>query len=180
MLLQHVPIVVAEAKQWRLPSVATISRMPRVAELYARISPKLARRPGSTAATRLHARIHRATGGKIGSRLLGADVLTLRTTGRRSGQTRDSPVFYIEDAPNYAVVASNAGSPRSPAWWLNLQAQPDAEACVHGTSRPIRARPANEAETATLWPRFVAMYGGYDHYRSITTRTLPVIILEPR
>jgi hypothetical protein len=51
---------------------------------------------------------------------------------------------------------------------------------VLGTSHPIRARPASETETAALWPRFVAMYAGYDHYRSITTRTLPVVILEPR
>ncbi len=154
--------------------------MSRLVDLYARISPKLAHKPGSTAATRIHARIHRFTGGRIGSRVLGADVLTLRTTGRRSGQHRDSPVFYLQDAANYAIVASNAGSSRPPAWWLNLQAQPDGEACVRGTTHPIRARPANEAEATTLWPRFVAMYAGYDHYRSITTRTLPVVILEPR
>jgi len=107
-------------------------------------------------------------------------VLTLRTTGRRSGQPRDSPVFYLQDANNYAIVASNAGSPRPPAWWLNLQAQPDAEARVRGTSHRVRARLASEAETEALWPRFVAMYAGYDHYQSIATRTLPVVILEPR
>jgi len=154
--------------------------MSRVAQLYARISPKLAHKPGSTAATRIHARIHRASGGRIGGRLLGADVLTLRTTGRHSGQTRDSPVFYIKDGHNYAVVASNAGSPRPPAWWLNLQAQPDAQANVKGDVHPIHARLATDAETDALWPRFVAMYAGYEHYRSITTRTLPVVILESR
>jgi deazaflavin-dependent oxidoreductase (nitroreductase family) len=154
--------------------------MSRFAELYARISPKLAHRPGSTAATRIHARIHRATGGRVGGRLLGADVLTLRTTGRHSGQARDSPVFYVKDGHNYAVVASNAGSPRPPAWWLNLQAQPDAQASIGRNVHLIRARPAGEEETAALWPRFVAMYAGYDHYRSIASRTLPVVILEPR
>jgi deazaflavin-dependent oxidoreductase (nitroreductase family) len=152
----------------------------RLAEIYARVSPKLAHRPGSTAATRVHARIHRASHGRIGGRVLGADVLTLRTTGRRSGQSRDSPVFYIQDGANYAIVASNAGSPNPPAWWLNLQAQPEAEASVRGATHQIRARPATETETATLWPRFVAMYAGYDHYRSIATRTMPVVILEPR
>jgi F420H(2)-dependent quinone reductase len=152
----------------------------RAADIYARISPRLAHRPGSAAATRAHAWIHRATGGRVGSRLLGADVLTLRTTGRRSGQPRDSPVFYLQDGPNYAIVASNAGSPRPPAWWLNLQAEPNAEARVRGHANPIRARVADDAETALLWPRFVEMYAGYDHYRSIATRTLPVVILEPR
>jgi deazaflavin-dependent oxidoreductase (nitroreductase family) len=154
--------------------------MRRVAELYANVSPKLAHRPGSTAASRLHAWIHRKTRGRIGGRLLGADVLTLRTTGRRSGRLRDSPMFYVRDADNYAVVASNAASPRPPAWWLNLQAQPDAEVHVGGVTRRIRARPAYEGETEALWPRFVEMYAGYDYYRSIATRTLPVVIFEPR
>jgi F420H(2)-dependent quinone reductase len=154
--------------------------MSRVVELYARISPKLALRPGSTAATRLHARIHRVSRGKIGGRMLGADVLTLRTTGRRSGQRRDAPTFYLKDADNYAIVASNAGAPRAPAWWLNLQAEPDAEVLVRGTTQLVRARPASDSETTALWPRFVEMYAGYDYYRSIATRELPVVILEPR
>jgi deazaflavin-dependent oxidoreductase (nitroreductase family) len=67
-----------------------------------------------------------------------------------------------------------------PAWWLNLQAQPDAEVSIGMKAHPIHARPASEAETTALWPRFVDMYAGYDHYRSITSRTLPVVILEPR
>lgn len=154
--------------------------MARFAELYARISPKLAHRPGSSAASRLHAWIHRKSRGKIGGKLLGADVLTLSTTGRRSGQTRNSPMFYVQDANNYAVVASNAASQRPPAWWLNLQANPDAEAHIHGISHRVRARLADDSETAALWPRFVKMYAGYDYYRSIGTRTQPVIVLEPR
>jgi deazaflavin-dependent oxidoreductase (nitroreductase family) len=154
--------------------------MGRVAELYARVSPKLAHKPGSTQASRLHAWIHRKTRGRLGSRMLGANVLTLRTTGRHSGQARDSPMFYIQDAGCYVVVPSNAASPRPPAWWLNLQANPDAEAHVGGTIRPVRARPASESETMRLWPRMVEMYAGYDYYRSIATRAMPVVILEPR
>ncbi len=153
--------------------------MARFAEIYARVSPRLAHKPGTAAASRLHAWVHRKTRGRIGGRLLGADVLTLRTTGRRSGQLRESPMFYLKDAGNYAVVASNAGSPRPPAWWLNLQADPGAQMYVRGVTQRVRARPAGEQETAALWPRFVAMYAGYDHYRSIATRTLPVVILEP-
>jgi deazaflavin-dependent oxidoreductase (nitroreductase family) len=154
--------------------------MGRFVELYARVSPKLAHKPGSTEASRLHAWIHRKSHGRIGGRLLGADVLTLRTTGRRSGQPRDSPMFYIRDANNYAVVPSNAGSQRPPAWWLNLQADADAEVHVDGAIRGVRARLASDSETAALWPRLVEMYAGYDYYRSIATRAMPVVILEPR
>ncbi|HTA13790.1 MAG TPA: nitroreductase family deazaflavin-dependent oxidoreductase [Solirubrobacteraceae bacterium] len=154
--------------------------MGRIAEIYARASPKLAHKPGSTEASRLHAWIYRKTHGKVGGRLLGADVLTLRTTGRRSGQPRDSPMFYIRDGNSYAVVPSNAGSTRPPAWWLNLQANPEAQAHVGNATLGVHARLASESETERLWPRLVEMYAGYDHYRSIATRAMPVVILEPR
>jgi deazaflavin-dependent oxidoreductase (nitroreductase family) len=154
--------------------------MSRIADTYARISPKLAHKPGSTAASRLHARLHRLTRGRIGSRLLGADVLTLTTTGRKSGQPRHSPMFYLEHDGSYAVVASNAASPRPPAWSLNLEAQPNATAHIHGVSRQVRSRIATPSEVEELWPRFVEMYPGYDYYRSVATRTMPVLILDPR
>jgi deazaflavin-dependent oxidoreductase (nitroreductase family) len=154
--------------------------MSRVAAAYARISPRFAHKPGSAAASRLHARIHRITRGRIGSRMLGADVLTLTTTGRRTGQPRHSPMFYLEHAGSYAVVASNAASPRPPAWSLNLQAHPNATAHVRDVTLQVRSRPATGSEIDELWPRFVDMYAGYNHYRSIATRPMPVLILEPR
>ncbi len=154
--------------------------MSRVADFYARLSPHLAHRPGATLASRAHARIVRRSGGRLGGRLLGADVLVIRTVGRRSGQPRDSPVFYVPHHEGFAVVASNAASREFPAWWLNLEAQPDAEALVRGRRHPVRARRATAEEAEELWPSFVAAYRGYDHYKSIATRELPVVLLEPR
>jgi deazaflavin-dependent oxidoreductase (nitroreductase family) len=154
--------------------------MSRVADFYARISPYVAHRPGSTQASRAHAWLVRRSGGRLAGRALGADILVLRTTGRRSGQLRDAPMFFLDHGDGFAVVASNAASKRPPAWWLNLQDRPEAEALVGGTSHPVRARPASEQEVADLWPRFVKLYSGYDHYKSIATRELPVVILEPR
>jgi deazaflavin-dependent oxidoreductase (nitroreductase family) len=107
-------------------------------------------------------------------------VLVLRTTGRHSGNPRDTPVFYIPADEGFAVVASNAASRRPPAWWLNLKADPNAEVFVDGRSHKVRARPATAEEAQALWPRFVAMYRGYDHYRSIASRELPVVMLVPR
>ena len=104
----------------------------------------------------------------------------LRTTGRRSGEPRDAPVFFVPHGDGFAVVASNGASKRTPAWWLNLQAEPDAEAHVRGTSHPVRARLATAAEIEELWPRFVGVYSGYAHYKAIATRELPVVVLEPR
>jgi F420H(2)-dependent quinone reductase len=89
-------------------------------------------------------------------------------------------MFFLHNGDGFAVVASNAASRRPPAWWLNLQAHPEADALVRGRSHPVAAREASEREAAELWPRFVELYSGYEHYRSIATRELPVVILEPR
>jgi F420H(2)-dependent quinone reductase len=151
-----------------------------LADVYARISPHLAHRPGARGATRAHAWLLRKSGGRLGRRLLGVDILVVRTTGRRSGQPRDSPAFYITHRDGFAVCPSNAASPGTPAWWLNLQADPDAEVLVRGKWSPVRARRASDQESAELWPRFVEVYRGFDHYKSIATRELPVVLLEPR
>jgi deazaflavin-dependent oxidoreductase (nitroreductase family) len=156
--------------------------MPTVADIYAKISPYIAGKPGAGAAARLHARILRASGGKLAGRMLGvqSDVLVLRTVGRRSGKPRDAPMFCLDYEGGYVVVASNGAAPHTPAWWHNLQDHPDAEAFVRGASHPVRARAASEQEVNELWPRFVQLYSGYEHYKSIATRELPVVILEPR
>jgi deazaflavin-dependent oxidoreductase (nitroreductase family) len=150
------------------------------AELYARISPRLAHRPGSALSSRAHAWILSRSGGRIGKTLFGSPLLVLRNTGRHSGQVRESPMLYVDHADGYAVVASNAASPRPPAWWLNVQAQPACEAFVQGRWRPVRGREATEAEALELWPRLAAAYVGFEHYRALATRQLPVVILEPR
>jgi deazaflavin-dependent oxidoreductase (nitroreductase family) len=154
--------------------------MPDLSDFYARVSPYIAHRPGSGVGARTHAWLVRRTGGRIGGRAFGAEILVLRTTGRRSGQLRDSPMFYVRHGEGFAVVASNGASKRTPAWWLNLQARPESEAFVRGRAHAVAARAASEDEVATLWPKFVAVYSGYDHYKSIATRELPVVILEPR
>jgi deazaflavin-dependent oxidoreductase (nitroreductase family) len=154
--------------------------MASMEDFYARVSPYLAHRPGATQASRAHAWIVRRTGGRLGGRAFGVQILVLRSTGRRSGQLRESPMFFLDHGAGFAVVASNGASKRAPAWWLNLQAQPEAEALVRGKTHAVRARAASAEETATLWPQFVKLYSGYEHYKSIATRELPVVILEPR
>src|SRR5579863_4466512 len=126
--------------------------MASLAGIFARLSPHLAHRPGSAQATQAHAALVRLTGGRIGGRALGSDILVLRTTGRRSGRPRDAPLLYLPYGEAIAVVASNAASTRRPAWWFNLQDNPYAEALVHGHTSAVRARAATEQEVAELWP----------------------------
>src|SRR5919199_61512 len=119
--------------------------MGRAADLYARVSPHLAHRPGSALPTRLHAWLLRRTGGRLGRRFLGIPVLVLRTTGRRSGEPRESPMFFLAHRDGWAVMAANAASKRPPAWFLNLEAEPDAEALRGGAEFGPVAAPVQVA-----------------------------------
>jgi deazaflavin-dependent oxidoreductase (nitroreductase family) len=131
----------------------------------------------------IHKGIDRLTGGRVGSvrptgRRLG--TLFVISTGRTSGQPRRNPVYYVEEGPNLVCVASNAGAATDPAWWQNLQAQPDAEVEIAGQRRPVRARAAMPQEQARLWPRFVRGSARFNEYQANTKRKLAVVILEPR
>lgn len=151
-----------------------------LAPIFARISPYLAHGPGSAWATQAHGWIVRHTGGRIGGRALGGDILVLRTTGRRTGRIRDAPLLFVSQGDGFAIVASNAASQRVPAWWFNLQDRPEADVVLRGRNHPVRARAATAQERAVLWPRLVELYSGYEHYESIAARELPVVVLEPR
>jgi len=131
----------------------------------------------------IHRGIDRLSGGRIGSvrptgRRLG--TLFLLSTGRTSGQPRRNPDYYVEEGPNLIVVASNAGAATDPAWWQNLQAQPDAAVEIVGERRAVRARAASPEEQARLWPRFVRGSANFGEYQANTERKLSVVILEPR
>ncbi len=132
--------------------------------------------------TRTHAAIIRLSGGRIRRSFLftgGMPVLVITTTGRKSGQPRPTPLGYLAYGDAFAVLASNAGSDRTPAWWLNLQANPQADILIQGERRTVRARQADEAEDDTLWRTFARLNPGFDEYRNLTARRIPVVILEP-
>jgi F420H(2)-dependent quinone reductase len=129
----------------------------------------------------MHATIIRWSGGRIRRSFLftgGLPLLVLTTTGRKTGQRRSTPVGYLRYGNAFAVIASNAGSDHVPAWWLNLQADPHAEILVDRAHHRVTARRATAAEDAALWEQFAALNPGYDEYRRLTHRRLPVVVLE--
>jgi F420H(2)-dependent quinone reductase len=129
--------------------------------------------------TAVHRALYRVSGGRLGSRAGKANMLLLTTLGRRTGQRRVTPLLYIEDGPRFAVLASNAGDDRHPAWLLNLRKQPAAEIQVGTRHFRVQAREATEAETERLWPKFLSSYSYFSDYRTKTQRHIPVVVLEP-
>ena len=121
---------------------------------------------------------YRWSKGRLGGQMQDLPVLILHTVGRKTGKPRQSPLLYIQEDENYAIVGSRGGSDAPPAWWLNLQANPHAMIEIKGTKQPVSARVATHEEKARYWPRLAAGYPFYDDYQARTAREIPVILLS--
>ncbi|MDO7881247.1 nitroreductase/quinone reductase family protein [Salinibacterium soli] len=122
------------------------------------------------------------TGGRFGWDLRGMPVLEVTTTGRRSGEPRvillTSPLRVNGD---YVVVASRGGDDAHPAWFLNLEANPDVLVSVRGGSpEPKRARILEDAERLDVWERVVERHPHYGGYQLKTAREIPLVVFEAR
>jgi deazaflavin-dependent oxidoreductase (nitroreductase family) len=129
---------------------------------------------------KLNVPLYRMTRGRLLGKVGRAPVLLLTATGRRSGQSRTVPVVYLADGERLIVIGSNAGNTNTPAWSLNLQANPDAEVEVGGERRSVTARVAEGDERAELWRRSNEQYNGFDDYEARTSRDIKLFVLEPR
>lgn len=130
------------------------------------------------AASGFHTFLYRATRGRLGRRLAGHPVLLLTTTGRHSGRRHTVPLLYLSEGLDLVVIASFGGSPRHPAWYLNLQADPRAVVQLDGKRFPVIARDAAPGERPRLWGLAVAEYPGYTGYQQRTERVIPVVWLS--
>jgi deazaflavin-dependent oxidoreductase (nitroreductase family) len=121
---------------------------------------------------------YRVSGGLLGGRVGRLPILLLTTTGRKSGRKRTMPLVYLPDGDNMVVIASNGGADQHPAWWLNLRANPKAEVQVGPATKEVVAAKAEGEERERLWRDVVELYHGYDEYRRMTKREIPVVILR--
>ena len=129
--------------------------------------------------------IHRAffniSKGQLFSKAFGMPLIELVTIGRRSGKERATMLSVpIIDGDRLVLVASFGGDNRHPAWYLNLQANPEVRVTIAGSTRTMIARIATEEERVELWPQITSVYEGYARYQKRTRRPIPVIILEPK
>jgi deazaflavin-dependent oxidoreductase (nitroreductase family) len=124
-----------------------------------------------------------ATAGRVGLRTATADnqgMLRLRTVGRRTGEERMAIVGYFEDGPDLVTMAMNGWADAEPAWWLNLQAQPEVTVDLPGGSRAVRARAADRDERPRLWARWAVYDKDLDAYAARRSRETAVVVLSPR
>ena len=129
--------------------------------------------------------VYRWTGGLLGSKWRvgsafpwGVPVLLLTTIGRKSGQPRTAPLLFIEEGEAVIIWASQGGLPKDPLWYKNLVANPECGVQIKRRKMKMRARTADPAERARLWPKVVAHYPDFASYETWTDRVIPLVILE--
>jgi deazaflavin-dependent oxidoreductase (nitroreductase family) len=163
------------------PNIATAPSAPTAEALMkgpARMKPKDVFFKVSTS---IHRAVFNASKGRILGKAFGMPLVELITTGRRSGKERSTMLAVpIIDADRLVLVASYGGDDRHPAWYLNLQANPEVRATIADTTRTMIARTATEEERVELWPQITSRYQGYARYQERTERPIPVVILEPK
>lgn len=128
-----------------------------------------------------HRRLYRLTRGRLGLWRPKGDkwgAMHLTTTGRRSGQERSVILGYFEDGPNLVTMAMNGWAEGEPAWWLNLQAHPEATVDVGSGRLPVRGRAAVGDERSRLWARWREIDRKLDAYAARRPSETAVVILE--
>ncbi len=130
----------------------------------------------------VHRFLYRVTGGRVGLRRAKANrygMMHVTTTGRRTGQERSVILGYLDDGPNVVTMAMNGWASGEPAWWLNLQANPEASVDLSDGQRTVTGRAAQGEERSRLWERWRELDTNLDAYAALRSAETAVVILEP-
>lgn len=130
--------------------------------------------------SRINTFMYRRSDGKgLGGTFQKIPVALLTTTGRKTGEPRVSPLYFMRDGDRVIVAASKGGSGKHPMWYLNLKADPKVQVQILDEVLDLTARDTTDDERATYWPKLVEMYPTYDDYQSWTDRRIPIVVCEP-
>lgn len=120
----------------------------------------------------------RANDGKVGGYFEGARLLLITTTGARSGVRHTVPVGYLPDGDRVLIIGSGGGSPKHPAWFHNLRANPSLTVEDGTMTYEARATVLEGAERDEVWARAVEADQGWADYQAKTSRVIPVVAIE--
>ena len=127
----------------------------------------------------------RLSGGRMTmtSYVSGLPLVIVTTTGAKSGLSRTTPLLCIRDENSpttFAIIATNWGQQRYPAWYFNLKANPRAICSISGEAREYMAHEAANEEYARFWQYASDTYIGYPLYKQrISGRNIPIMVMTP-
>ncbi len=121
----------------------------------------------------------RNNAGKVTGMFAAAPLVLITTTGARSGQPRTAPLVHTRTASgDVVIIASKAGAPTHPDWYHNIANDPSVTVELPNETFSGRARICDEPERTELYEAQAALMPNFDEYRSATTRTIPVVVIE--
>jgi deazaflavin-dependent oxidoreductase (nitroreductase family) len=106
-------------------------------------------------------------------------TIKLTTVGRKTGKEREAILGYFEEGPNLVTMAINGWMEAEPAWWLNLQARPEARVETKDGTRRMRGRAAVGEEHDRLWAKWAEINEKLDGYATRRPGGTAIVILEP-
>ena len=127
---------------------------------------------------KVHAAIYRLSGGRLGAKMGWIDVALVTTIGRKSGQQRTAPIACYPYKGSYAVSASNSGQDRHPAWFLNMQSNPDVTVQVGSDRFNATAEVVADEERDALWKIITEINSHQQDYLEQTSRKIPLVWLK--
>ena len=137
--------------------------------------------PSTQAWVREQVERYEATGGREANTLrdTGIPIAIFWTRGAKTGKVRKNGLMRVEHEGAYAMVGSQGGAPKDPAWVANLRAHPD-QVTVQDGPEPWDgvAREVTGEEKRQWWERAVAVYPEYERYQQRTDRKIPVFVVE--
>ncbi len=119
----------------------------------------------------------RANGGKVTGRFAGAPLLLLTTTGAKSGEKRTTPLVHSSEGDDIIIIASYAGGPKHPAWFLNLRANPEVTIELPNETFTVNAVIPEGEERQRLFDRQAAKMPQFNEYQAKTSREIPVVVI---
>jgi F420H(2)-dependent quinone reductase len=124
--------------------------------------------------------LYRVSGGRVGGKMNGGEVLLLTSTGRKSSKPRTVPLIYIMDGSSYVITASAGGADRHPGWFFNVRSNPHVTIQVKDKQMKALAEVAGPEKKSALWALLIQTLPFYEGYQKRTSREIPMVLLHPQ
>ncbi|MDQ0893891.1 nitroreductase family deazaflavin-dependent oxidoreductase [Agromyces ramosus] len=133
--------------------------------------------PSTSAWARKQAEAFEASGGTEANMLRGKPIVVVTNVGAKSGKLHKNGLMRVEHEGEYAIIGSDGGAPRHPAWVFNLRAHPHVELQDGGEKHDYVAREVSSDERELWWARALEVWPAYAGYQEKTDRLIPVFVL---
>ncbi len=127
---------------------------------------------------KFHTKVYQLSGGRIGAKLDGLDMVLLDTIGRKTGQVRTIPLACYPYKDSVIVVAGNSGFDKHPVWFLNLQSRPDITIQLGCERFYVVAEELKGAEREACWQQVIKVNPRLMDYKKKVSRDIAVVYLK--